>query len=168
MPKIQITDSKGLVQSTGSGIDVQSKGMRAVSVSSETSLPVAVGNTDITFAMPAGALVTDFGFVVTSAVGGAGDDGTMTVDLGTAAGGAQLVAAAVVADANSTIAAGASMSVVNHVEADASGAAFADFKDAAPLHSAAARTLYARFAQGAGVAAAIGKVHAYIEYTIIK
>ena len=168
MPKIQITDSKGLVQSTGSGIDIQSTGARGVIVSAETSIPVAVGTTDISLAMPAGALVTDFGFVVTSAVGGAGGGGTMDVDLGTTAGGAQLLAAAVVADGNSVIAAGASMSVLNAVEADASGAAFADFKDAATLHAAAARTLIARFEQKVGVAAAIGKVHAYIEYIIVK
>ena len=168
MPKIEITDSKGLVQVTGSGIDVQSTGARGVVVSAETSIPVAVGTTDIEFAMPAGALVTDFGFVVTSAVGGGAGGGTMDVDLGTSAGGAELLAAATVADANSAIAAGASMSVLNAVEADASGAAFADFKDASVLHSSAARTLTARFEQKVGVAAAIGKVHGYVEYIIVK
>jgi hypothetical protein len=171
MPKIEITDSKGLVQVTGSGCDIQSKGLRAVIVSAETSIPVAVGNTDIEFAMPAGALVTDFGFVVTSAVGGTdgdGDAGIMTVDLGTTAGGAQLVAAAAVANGDATILAGRSMSVLNKVEAVATGAPFADFVDAAALHSATARTLTARFAQSVGEAAAIGKVHAYVEYTIIN
>ncbi len=168
MPQIQITDSKGLVQQTGTGIDIQSRGMKGVIVSPETSIPAAVGTTDIAFAMPAGALVTDFGFVVTSAVGGGAAGGTMDVDLGTAAGGAQLVAAATVADANSTIAAGASQSVLNHVEADASGAAFGDFKDASVLHSVAARTLFARFEQKVGAAAAAGKVHAYIEYMIVN
>ena len=167
MPQIELSTSKGLVQKTGTGVDVQSTGLEGVLVSSETSLPTAIGNTDIQFSMPAGALVTDFGFVVTSAVGGGGNGGTMTVDLGTSAGGAQLVATAVVADADSTIAAGSSMSVLNAVKADASGAAFGDFKDASVLHSSSARTLTARFAQGAGAAAAIGKVFAYIKYTVI-
>ena len=165
MPQIQITDSKGLVQKTGTGIDIQSAG---VVVSAETSIPTAVGTTDIELAMPAGALVTDFGFVVTSAVGGGANTGTMTVDLGTAAGGEELVAAAVVATTNNTIAAGRAMSVLNAVEAVATGAPFADFKDAAPLHSVAARTLFARFEQKVGAAAAIGKVHAYVEYIIVK
>ena len=167
MPKIEITNTKGLVQKTGTGVDVQSTGLESVIVSSETAIAAAEGNTDISFSMPAGALVTDFGFVVTSAVGGGAADGTMTVDLGTAAGGAELVAAVAVADANSTIAAGSSMSVLNAVEADASGAPFGDFKDASVLHSSSARTLTARFAQGAGVAAAIGKVFAYVKYTIV-
>jgi hypothetical protein len=92
----------------------------------------------------------------------------MTVSFGTSAGGQQLVANAVVADSNSTIAAGSSMSVLNAVEADASGAPFADFVDAAALHSSAARTLHARFAQGTGVAAAAGEVIAFVKYIILK
>ncbi len=58
--------------------------------------------------------------------------------------------------------------LLNAVEADASGAPFADFVDAAALHSTTARTLYARFTQGTGAAAAAGKVFAYIKYIIIK
>ena len=167
MPKIEITNTKGLVQKTGTGVDVQTVGLEGVIVSDETELPVAVGNTDIAFSMPAGALVTDFGFVVTSAVGGGAADGTMTVDLGTAAGGQQLVAQAVVAAANDTMLAGRSMSVLNAVEAVATGAAFGDFVDASTLHSATARDVFARFTQGDGAAAAEGKVFAYIKYTVI-
>ena len=168
MPKVTINDTKGLYQESGSGIVVHSKGARGVIVSAETALPVATGNTDIRFEMPAGALVTDFGFVVTSAVGGGSGSGTMAVLMGTTAAGGELVASATVADANSTIAAGASMSVINAVEADATGAPFADFVDASALHSTSARNLFARFTQGGGSAAAIGKVIAYIEYIVIK
>jgi hypothetical protein len=167
MPKIEITDSKGLVQKTGSGVDVQSSGLESVIVSAETAIPAAQGNTDIKFSMPAGALITDFGFVVTSAVGGGAANGTMTVDLGTAAGGQQLVAQAEVAAANNTILAGRSMSVLNAVEAVATGAAFGDFVDASPLHSTSSRDLFARFTQGGGEAAAEGKVFAYIKYTVV-
>ena len=179
MPSVKITNSKGLVQESGSGTKinnslsinggatVNSTGIEGVVVSGATELPAAAGNTDIEFAMPAGALVTDFGFAVTSAVGGGSASGTMTVDLGTSAGGAELLAAATVADANSTIAAGASMSVLTAVDADASGAPFADFKDAAALHSTTARTLTARFTQGTGAAAGAGEVHAYVKYIIL-
>ena len=167
MPKIEITDLKGLVQKTGSGVDVQSVGLEGVVVSSETSIPAAVGNTDIKLTLPAGALVTDFGFVVTSAVGGGAADGTMTVSLGTAEGGAELVAQAVVAAANTTIAAGRSMSVLNAVEAEEGSAAFGDFLDASPLHSTTSRNLFARFTQGAGAAAAEGKVFVYIKYIVV-
>ena len=66
MPRITINDTKGLYQDSGVGVVVQSKGMEGVVVSSETTLAAAAGDTDIEFAMPAGALVTDFGFVVTS------------------------------------------------------------------------------------------------------
>ncbi len=168
MPQVKITDAKGLFQQTGTGIVIQSVGAEGVISAGETELPTANGNTDVSFSMPAGALVTDFGFVVTSAVGGASNGGTMTVKMGTTAAGGELVAAATVADANSTIAAGSSMSVLNAVEADASGAAFADFVDASALHSVAARTLSARFTQASGAANAIGKVIPYIKYCIIK
>ena len=168
MPQVKITDAKGLFQQTGTGIVIESVGAEGVVSTGEQTLAAAAANYDLELAMPAGALVTDFGFVVTSAVGGGGNGGTMTVSLGTSAGGQQLVAQAVVADSNSTIAAGASMSVLNAVEADASGAAFADFVDAAALHSTTARTLHARFTQGTGAAAAAGKVIAYCKYIILK
>ena len=168
MPQVKITDTKGLHQLTGTGIVIQSVGAEGVVSTGEQTLPAAAGNNDFSFSMPAGALVTDFGFVVTSAVGGGSSSGTMTVSLGTAAGGGQLVAAAVVANADATIAAGASMSVLNAVEAVATGAPFGDFVDAAPLHSTTARTLHARFAQGTGAAAAAGKVIAYVKYIILK
>lgn len=167
MPKIEITDSKGLVQKTGSGVDVQSVGLEGVIVSAETPIPVETGTTDVGFSMPAGALITDFGFVVTSAVGGGAANGTMTVDLGTDAGGQELVAQAGVAAANNTILAGRSMSVLNAVKAVATGAAFGDFVDASPLHSTSSRDLFARFTQGGGAAAAEGKVFAYIKYTVV-
>jgi len=168
MPQVKITDTKGLHQLTGTGIVIESVGAEGIVSTGKKTLPAAVGNNDFTFDMPAGALVTDFGFVVTSAVGGGSASGTMTVSLGTSAGGQQLVANAVVADADSTIAAGASMSVLNAVEADASGAPFADFVDASALHSATARTLHTRFAQGTGAAAAAGEVIAYVKYIILK
>jgi len=168
MPQVKITDTKGLFQQTGTGIVIQSVGAEGVISAGETQLPTANGNTDVTFAMPANALVTDFGFVVTSAVGGASNGGTMAVKMGTTAAGGELVAAAVVADANSTIAAGAAMAVSNLVKADASGAAFANFVDASALHSTSARTLYARFTQASGAANAIGKVIPYIKYIIVK
>jgi len=167
MPKIEITDSKGLVQKTGSGIELSSKGLEGVVVSSATTLPASPDDTDISFSMPAGALVTDFGFVVKSAVGGGANGGTMSVTLGTAAGGAQLVASTEVAAANETISAGRSMSVLNGVEANVESAAFGSFVTASVLYSSTARTLYARFTQAVGDAAADGQVVAFIKYLII-
>jgi hypothetical protein len=167
MPQVKVTDAKGLFQQSGTGVVIQSKGLEGCVVSSETDIPVAVGTTDISFSMPAGALVSECGIVCTSALGGTGASGTVTIDFGTAAGGGQLVADAVVCDANSAMAAGASMSSSNLVKGDASGAAFANFADASALHSTAARTLYCRVEQKVGVAAAIGKVFAFIKYTIV-
>ncbi len=167
MPKIEITNDKGLVQKSGSGVVLQSSGLEGVVVSAETTLPAAQGNTDIKLELPAGALVTDFGFVVTSAVGGGANDGTMTVSVGTAAGGQQLVTNTIVLAANATAAVGTSMSVLNGVEVEANSAAFGDFVDASVLHSSAARSIHARFAQGEGAAAAAGKVIAFVKYIII-
>ena len=145
------------------------KGVQGTIVSSETSVPVAVGNTDITVGtLPAGALITDAGFVVTSVLGGGSGGGTVTVSIGTTEGGAELVAGVAVCDSNSSAAAGSSQSVLNAVEADASGAPFGDFKDAATLYSASARAVYVRFAQGTAVAGAIGKVICFVNYTIVS
>ena len=147
---------------------ITGKGIQGTAVSAATSVPVAVGNTDISVALPAGALIKDMGFVVTSALGGTGASGTVTVSMGTSSGGAELVAAVEVCDANSAAAAGSSQSVLNAVEADASGAPFGDFKDAATLYSATARSVYMRFAQGAGVAAAIGEVIVFCDYIVVS
>ena len=147
---------------------ITGKGIQGTATSAVTSIPVAVGNTDIAVALPAGALIKDMGFVVTSALGGTGASGTVTVSAGTSEGGAELVVAVAVCDANSSAAAGSSMSVLNSVEADASGAPFADFVDAAALYSSTARSVYMRFAQGTGVAAAIGEVIVFCDYTIVS
>ena len=169
MPQVKVTDAKGLFQQAGSGLIIESTGAEGVIVSAETDIPVAVsdGPIDISFAMPAGALVTEFGIVCTSALGGGSGTGTVEIKMGTSAAGGELVAAAVVCDSNSVMAAGASMSTANLVEADASGAPFANFVDASALHSTAARTLYCRVTQQTGAAAAIGKLFAFIKYTVV-
>ena len=148
-------------------VTVNGIGVRATAITA-SAIPVAVGNTDISVALPAGALISDMGFVVTSALGGTGASGTVTVSAGTSEGGAELIVAVEVCDTNSAAAAGSSMSVLNAVEADASGAAFADFKDAAALYSSTARSVYMRFAQGTGVAAAIGEVIVFCDYIVVS
>ena len=146
---------------------ITGKGIHATATSAVTDIPVAAGNTDIAVSLPAGALVRDMGFVVTSALGGGAASGTQTVSMGTSEGGAELVVAVEVCDANSTAAAGSSMSVLNSVEADASGAPFADFVDAAALYSSTARSVYMRFAQGVGVAASKAKVVVFVDYSVV-
>ena len=143
-------------------------GLQGTAVSAATSIPVAVGTTDLSVTLPAGSLIKDIGFVCTSAIGGTGASGTMTVSAGSAAGGAQFLAEAVICDTNSATAAGSSMSALNAVEADASGAAFADLKDAAALYTSAAQTVYMRFEQKVGVAAAIGEAILYVDYIIVS
>ena len=165
--KYKVSQKESALSALDGGL-VTGKGIQGTIVSAETTLAAAAGDTDISLALPAGALVKDFGFVVTSDVGGGSASGTMAVKLGTSEGGAELLASATVADANSTIAAGASQSVLNAVEADASGAPFADFKDAAALYSSTARTIYARFTQGTGAAAAAGEVIAFVDYIIVS
>jgi hypothetical protein len=165
--KYKISKKESALSALDGGL-ITGKGIQGTIVSAETTLAAAAGTTDISFALPAGALVKDFGFVVTSAVGGGSGGGTMAVKLGTSEGGDELLASATVADSNSTIAAGASMSVLNAVEADASGAAFTDFTDAATLYSATARSVHARFTQGTDAAAADGKVIAFVDYIIVS
>ena len=66
MPQVKITDAKGLFQQTGTGIVIHSVGAEGVVSTGEQTLAAAAANYDLTLDMPAGALVTDFGFVVTS------------------------------------------------------------------------------------------------------
>ena len=48
------------------------KGVELTKLSALTSIPVAVGNTDISVTLPANAFVTDVGFINTLALGGGG------------------------------------------------------------------------------------------------
>jgi len=169
MPKIEITDSKGLVQKTGSGVELSSKGLEGVVVSSATTLPFAANSsTSISFSMPAGALVTDFGFVVTEGfIEPDNENATKSVKLGTTAGGTELVASSTVVPKHKTVVVGASTSVLSGTLLVADGAALFDFADASVLYSSTARTLHATFVQGAAAASDAGSVVAYVKYIIV-
>ena len=150
----------GTTTGTGAGVTY-------TATSGVVSIPVAAQANAYTIALPANALILDLGILCISAIGGGSNSGTVAVKFGTAANGAQLVASATICDSNSATAAGSFMSVLNAVEMDASGAAFADFVDGATMWGAAARNVHITVTQGSGVAAAVGKAHFTCLYTIL-
>ena len=114
------------------------------------------------------ALILDMGFKVNTAIGGTGSTGVkINVSFGTTAAGAELVTGVDVCNANSSMAAGAAMSVVAQNKGDASGAAFGGIKDAATLWASASRNIFMRTTVAAGAQDADGEVVAYVKYAVI-
>lgn len=87
MPKVKVSDAKGLVQETGKGVVglIQSKTVSASQTGGETIVSGAIK-------IPANSLITGIHSVVTTSLAG-GADAAVTVKAGTAAGGDQLAAA---------------------------------------------------------------------------
>ena len=148
MPKIEITDSKGLVQKTGSGVDVQSAGLCGV-VSTDIAIASAAGDNDGTLSLPARALITEIAVVVTDAFAtrDTNDDDTVDLKVGTAVGGGQIIAQPAgnigFVERNNTAVVGSRMSTSSGAKIAAASTAFT-FADGAPLYSDAARTIHPR------------------------
>ena len=88
MPKVVVSDNKGLVQETGKGVVglVQSKTVNAVHASGDSIVSGAIK-------IPKNSLITGIHSVVTTSLAG-GADAAVTVKAGTGAGGNQLALAA--------------------------------------------------------------------------
>ena len=173
MPKIEITDSKGLVQKTGSGVDVQSAGLCGV-VSTDIAIANAAGDNDGTLSLPARALITEIAVVVTDAFTTRDTNADDTVDLkvGTAAGGGQIIAQpgpnTGFVGRNNTAVVGSRMSTSSGALIAAASTAFT-FADGAPLYSDAARTIHPRIVvvNSALKDAETGAVRVECKYTVI-
>ena len=149
--------------------NVTGGGVCAMAYSDAGTVSQATGDYDATIALPANALILDMGFKVNTAIGGTGSTGVkINVSFGTTASGAELVTGVDVCNANSSMAAGAAMSVVAQNKGDASGAAFGGIKDAATLWASASRNIFMRTTVAAGAQDADGEVVAYVKYAIIN
>ena len=143
------------------------KGVELTEYGTATALPVAQGNTDLSVSIPANALITDIGLMVSSANVNADSGTTISVRSdGAAASGQGFIAATQVNQTNSDLANGACIWVSAGNIFHASGNPIA-FAPAATLFSTSARTVYMRVAVGgADLADANGKVSLVVKYII--
>ena len=166
MPKIVISDSQGLVQKTGTGVEVNSAGVKAVLKNRVTFGTDVTQNLDSVFSLPAGALITDV-FVVAHAALATAGGGTFTVSLGTVGVGLiDLVAATNLIGNGAATTAGeaAILSAGTKIEG-AAGAALAVAADA-NLYSSTARSVTLRASSAGAALATGGDATVGIEYTI--
>ena len=171
MPKVVIDDVRGLVQETGSGIDVKSAGLLGV-VSSDITLSGGPGDVDGTFELPAGALITEIALVTTDSftVANTNADDTVQLKVGTAAGGEQLIAAPAVeagfVERAGVAPVGSRMSTSNGAKIETNSTVF-NFVDGAPLYSANARTIHHRIVIVNAALVAAGAIRLECKYTVI-
>lgn len=162
MPKIVITDARGLVQETGSGIEVNSKGVCGVAYSGATAVSATAGNTDMEISVPANALIMAVGLVCTTVLDGTSNTPNVNLTAGTAAGGQQYVASTVVVSAGS-------MSVGTSISTDGATAESTNtiaLVSNVRLHNTAARTVHMRVVTSANLDTA-GEVVGFVRYAVI-
>ena len=162
MPKVVVTDTKGLHQVTGTGVE----GLEAIKFSSKITVGATQTNYDTAaISIPANALITDLGYICVDALDS--DTGTtLTFSFGTAAGGAQLVAATQLNQTNTDIAAGVIQSLQLGNVPHASGAAI-PYKADAAYFSATARDIFMRVTVGGANMSNAGSVTAFVKYCIV-
>ena len=169
MPKV-IFDKRGLVQETGSDVEVKVKGVPCVMVGDVMSLGAA-NDYDTTFLVPAGAILVDLGIRCVTALKTANTGGTdqLLLNLGVSAGGtpySDIVGATVILDQNKTgvINSSQTISAGNKLEAAGSVLAFAD--DAA-IYSASPRTVIARTRVMNTTLVTAGTAQVFLTYVIL-
>ena len=168
MPKIEITNAKGLVQVTGSGIDVQSPGTKSV-VKKRFTIPTAgTPSIDQAVTLPAGAVITDV-FAIshaalqTNAAGGS----ALTVGVGTNDPATNIVAATNVLADNDTTSADEAAILTAGTKLDATSGVALAFATGAVLHSTTARSINLTVAVVGAAMVAGGDLTVGLEYTIL-
>ena len=170
MPKVTVTNEKGLVQAAGSGLTVESTtklagavtisavGTNAQAWTATTSLiDTSAADIEMTLTQPANTVLVDVGFVLTTAI--AGTSGTSNFKVGTSDDGAELVAATALMSSNTAAAIGSGVSLSGLKSQGA--AALAVVADAA-MYTSASRTIYLRLEDDAAITAGAGR--AWITY----
>ena len=164
MPKVVIDDTKGLVQQTGTGIEVKSTGLVGLAYSSSTSLirnGVGIAGA-LEVKLPAGALVLDAGIVVTTAIAISGNS-DVSVKVGTAANGSEIAVAANLISAFTASAAGKAISL----DASGEGAATLAMSANAVMHSSTERTIHITVTNSANNITA-GACKGFVRYAVVK
>ena len=169
MPKLKITDSRGLEQTTGVGVEIESPGLECIKYGAVQSLNAA-DDYDSSIALPAGATITDVGVVFLTICTTANTSGNdqIAVKVGTTAGGTELIAATDIVERNKSGVAGSMQSVAlgNKAETTANAMTFAD---AALLRDAAgaARTIHTRLIVENATLATAGTARFFVKYVVV-
>ena len=143
------------------------KGVELCEYSSAVALPVAQQNNDLwSVSLPANALITDVGYMVSEDDVDAASSSTITVSFGDSEGAQDIVAAVQVNQTSSDLANGVSQSVSAGNLPHASGGALG-FAPAAPLYQSSASTIYMRVTvAGANLTDANGYLSMFVKYII--
>jgi hypothetical protein len=174
MPKVAITDSKGLVQSSGSGITVASDvtsvtGARLSSIvySADTAVAVAQGNNDVTLTIPANAVILDIGYVCTTQIDA--DTGTtITFSAGLASSYTDFITPTQLNVTNNDITAGVVQSSLSANLPHATGLRIPVMLPAVARFSTAAATMNIRMTVGAVDLTTAGAYRGFVEYIVVK
>ncbi|MBP04969.1 MAG: hypothetical protein CMA72_09335 [Euryarchaeota archaeon] len=154
MPKVVITNSKGLVQETGTGFEPNTSGLARVFWTATTTLnAVGANDVEMTLTQPANTVITDMGWVFdTNQI--AGTSGNSKIKFGTADDGAELVALTDIMSSATATAAGSGISLSGlRSEGDAALVVV----NSAPMYTATARTVFIRIENSAAVTAGEGR-----------
>lgn len=164
MPKITISDKKGLVESKGSGIVINSIGVVGTAVGATTSIiSTGAGTADISVSIPGNALIVDVGVIVTTAVVvNSAANITCAVGVGSA-GNADLSASANIASSVTAVPVNTAFSTSIQNE----GGALLAFKTTAPVYRTSSTDVYFRVGNSANNVTA-GEVKPFVRYTIVK
>jgi hypothetical protein len=177
MVKVVVNNAKGLVQYSGSGLELgnpitgnaQATGMEFIKLGAIQSLN-ADANYDDELALPAGATVVDVGvqFLTICTTANVHADDQIAFKCGLSAGGVEIVAATDIVERNKSGAAGSMQTVQLANKAETTANAFATFPDAALLRDAAgaARSIHTRFVVEARALAVAGTARAWVKYVI--
>ena len=171
--RVGLARTQALIQNLKRELDMNNstltntKGVELCKYTDAIAVPVAAQNNDLwSVALPANALITDIGYVVSSADVNAGSGTTLTFSFGDSSGAQDIMAATQLNQTSADLATGISQSVAAANLPHASGAAMA-FAPAAPLFSTAARSVFMRITVAATVLAdADGLVSMFVKYII--
>ena len=178
MPKVIISNNKGLESIAGSGFTlnsnatINSPGFESIKYSDSTTLTNydgGTGHTDLSVDLPAYALITDMGLICDEKVDTDGaSNSQLAADFGTAAGGEQYVASVNITAANEDIELSRSQSVVAANKFAAASAVFATFKHTKALYHTAAATVHGRVSVKTAALTAPGKMRMFVKYIVIS
>ena len=143
------------------------KGVELVKHSALTTIPVAVGSTDMSITLPKNAFVTDVGFINTAILGATSGGTTVSIMAGwDSAGAVDVIASTAVCDANSAAVAEAGFSAASGKKGDASGAAMS-LVDGGVFYRTSSDTMYMRVTIGTAVQDQISYGYMYVKYFLL-
>ena len=147
MPKITVTNKKGLVQSGGRGGDL----VRRATTGTTSLIATGANDVEMTLTQPAGTVLVDVGFVLTTAI--AGSSGNSNLKVGTSDDGNELISATALMSSATAAVVGSGISVSGLMS---EGAATLAFKATSAAWTSADRTVYLRLENSAAITAGAG------------